>query len=825
MPVRLDIKKKLNARSERVKCVDIHPTEPWVLSSLYDGNVHIYNYQTQSVVKSFEASDQPVRCGKFIVRKQWIVVGSDDMMIRVYNYNTMEKVKMFEAHMDYIRSIAVHPSLPLIVSASDDMLIKLWDWEKNWANTVIFEGHSHYVMQVAFNPKDPNTFASASLDHTIKVWNLTSPVPNFTLEGHEKGVNCIDYYAGGDKPYLVSGGDDQLLKVWDYQTKACVQSLDAHTHNVSAVAFLPDRPLIISGSEDGMIKLWNSNTYRLETTLGYHLDRVWSISAVRGTNKVAFGFDNGTVVVRLGKDYPVASMDASGKAIVAKHNEIVAVNIRSGDTASFVDGEKLPVASKDLGSCEIYPQKVTHSPNGRFVAVSGDGEYIIYTALAWRNKSFGSADEIVWDSGAGEFATRKGNSDVRVFNKSFKERNIMQIPFSAEGIYGGATLAIRSDDFVCFYDWESLQLIRKIEVETRNVFWSPNSELVAITGEQSFYVLRYNRDVVDQELEANGGKINPDGIETAFSLVCEVAEKVMSGCWVGDCFIYTNSNSRLNYCVGNETATLFHLDQPLFVLGYLPKDNRVFLVDKATNIVSYELLLAVLEYKTAVVRGDMAAANSILPRVPKASHNMLARFLESQGLKDEALQLATDESYRCELAIALDKLHLAASIARENPSELKWSQITDLATSKGDLKLAEECMKESNDYSGLLTLFSSRGDREGMKKLAKDATDAGLLNIAFTCNFMLANISACLDSLISSGRFAEAAIFARSYLPSQVQRTVELWKADLRKSGNIRAADSLADPESHPAMFPDFAASLAAEKARAVTYAARENVP
>ena len=33
----------------------------------------------------------------------------------------------------------------------------------------MFEGHSHYVMQVALNPKDTNTFASASLDRTVKV--------------------------------------------------------------------------------------------------------------------------------------------------------------------------------------------------------------------------------------------------------------------------------------------------------------------------------------------------------------------------------------------------------------------------------------------------------------------------------------------------------------------------------------------------------------------------------------------------------------------------------------------------------------------------------
>lgn len=83
----------------------------------------------------------------------------------------------------------------------------------------VFEGHSHYVMQVVFNPKDPNTFATASLDCTVKIWSLGSPIPNFTLEGHAKGVNCIDYYPGGDRPYLISGADDATVRVWDYQAR------------------------------------------------------------------------------------------------------------------------------------------------------------------------------------------------------------------------------------------------------------------------------------------------------------------------------------------------------------------------------------------------------------------------------------------------------------------------------------------------------------------------------------------------------------------------------------------------------------------------------
>jgi WD40 repeat protein len=213
MPLRLEIKRKFAQRSERVKSVDLHPTEPWILASLYSGTLCIWNYQTQTMVKSFDVTELPVRSAKFIARKQWVVAGADDMFIRVYNYNTMDKIKVFEAHADYIRCVAVHPTLPYVLSSSDDMLIKLWDWEKGWLCTQIFEGHSHYVMQVTFNPKDTNTFASASLDRTIKIWNLGSPDPNFTLDAHLKGVNCVDYFTGGDKPYLITGSDDHTAKV------------------------------------------------------------------------------------------------------------------------------------------------------------------------------------------------------------------------------------------------------------------------------------------------------------------------------------------------------------------------------------------------------------------------------------------------------------------------------------------------------------------------------------------------------------------------------------------------------------------------------------
>lgn len=304
------------ARSDRVKSVEMHPTEPWVLCALYSGKAVIYNHGTGALFKSFDVCEQPVRCAKFISRKQWFAAGADDMMIRVFNYNTGERVAAWEGHADYIRYLEVHPSQPYLLSSSDDMSVKLWDWNKAWACSQTFEGHAHYVMMVRVNPKDTNTFATASLDRSIKVWSFTSPTPNYSLEGHERGVNCLDYYPGGDKPYIVSGADDLTLKIWDYQTRSCVATLEGHSNNVCAVAFHPKLPLIVSGSEDGTLRVWHNTTYRAESTLNYGLERAWAVAVASNSNRVAMGYDDGTVVIKLGKESPVASMDKNGKIIL-----------------------------------------------------------------------------------------------------------------------------------------------------------------------------------------------------------------------------------------------------------------------------------------------------------------------------------------------------------------------------------------------------------------------------------------------------------------------------------------------------------------------------
>ena len=68
----------------------------------------------------------------------------------------------------------------------------------------------------------------------------------------------------------------------------------------------------------------------------------------------------------------------------------------------------------------------------------------------------------------------------------------------------------------------------------------------------------------------------------------------------------------------------------MYLLGYIPGDNRLYLGDKELNIVSYSLQLSVLEYQTAVMRKDFDTADQVLPTIPREMRTRVAHFLEKQ---------------------------------------------------------------------------------------------------------------------------------------------------------------------------------------------------
>lgn len=271
----------------------------------------------------------------------------------------------------------------------------------------------------------------------------------------------------------------------------------------------------------------------------------------------------------------------------------------------------------------------------------------------------------------------------------------------------------------------------------------------------------------------------------------------------------------------------------MYLLGYIPKDNSLYLGDKELNVVSYGLQLSVLEYQTAVMRRDFETADRVLPSVPKEQRTRVAHFLEKQGFKEQALAVSADPEHRFELSLQLGQLQLAYQLACEAQSEHKWKQLADLATTKCQFELAQECLHKAQDFGGLLLLATASGrlykhvgknwinlivyvlcitgNAEMVQRLGDDAIGAGMNNVAFLTRFLSGDLNACLEILINTNRIPEAAFFARTYLPSQISRVVQLWKISLSQV-NAKASQSLADPAQYENLFPGLMDALKTEQ-------------
>lgn len=67
-------------------------------------------------------------------------------------------------------------------------------------------------------------------------------------------------------------------------------------------------------------------------------------------------------------------------------------------------------------------------------------------------------------------------------------------------------------------------------------------------------------------------------------------------------------------------------------------------------------------------------------------------------------------------------------------------------------------------------------------------------NVAFSIYFALADLDKCIEILTTSGRHAEAAMFAKTYCPSKVSELTRTWKEDLVRNHFAVTAEKIANP-------------------------------
>ncbi len=126
---------------------------------------------------------------------------------------------------------------------------------------------------MSFSP-DGSQLATGSGDTTVRIWDLNTETPQFTLEGHKNWVQIVSW--SPDCKRLISGSMDNTIRIWDPKTgKAIGDALGAHSQCITSLSWEPMHSNLecnrfASASKDGSVRIWNAATRKILMVLSQH---------------------------------------------------------------------------------------------------------------------------------------------------------------------------------------------------------------------------------------------------------------------------------------------------------------------------------------------------------------------------------------------------------------------------------------------------------------------------------------------------------------------------------------------------------------------------
>jgi cytochrome c len=153
-------------------------------------------------------------------------------------------------HGGPVRTLAISPDGNLAISGSFDSSAIRWSLARNSAEQVL-RFHDGAVNAVAFL-KD-GRLATAGEDGRIAIWRTGEQKPAMVLEGHQAPVVALALSPEGST--LASASWDHTVRLWPLAGGA-PRVLEGHQQNVNGVAFTPDGKSVVSAGYDATLRVW-----------------------------------------------------------------------------------------------------------------------------------------------------------------------------------------------------------------------------------------------------------------------------------------------------------------------------------------------------------------------------------------------------------------------------------------------------------------------------------------------------------------------------------------------------------------------------------------
>lgn len=164
--------------------------------------------------------------------------------------------------------LALSPDNNLLLTAFYTPIVKLWE---RIADNYQFKlglglGESKKVYQAKWS-HDGQTIATAQANNDLRLYNLDGKLLR-QFSGHRNAVFAVQFT--DDNRYLISGSQDNRIRIWDVESAQTLQVLENHSGTITNLLIKDNK--LWSTSLDGSVKQWSlSPPYQLvETCIEKH---------------------------------------------------------------------------------------------------------------------------------------------------------------------------------------------------------------------------------------------------------------------------------------------------------------------------------------------------------------------------------------------------------------------------------------------------------------------------------------------------------------------------------------------------------------------------
>ncbi|XP_075702041.1 cilia- and flagella-associated protein 52 isoform X2 [Rhinoderma darwinii] len=226
-----------------------------ILSAWNDGKIRAFTPESGRLMYQIEnAHSMGVTAISATSDCKRIVSGGGDGRVRVWEIGkeSQRLVESMKEHKSAVSCIKLKSNNRECVTASADGTCIIWDIER-FIRKQMFLSNTLFRC-VCYHPEEFQIITSGT-DRKIGYWEVFDGSAIRGLDGSMSGaINGMDISDCGS--HFVTGGDDKLVKLWDYNEGEVTQVGIGHSGSISRLKICPLSKYIISVSTDGAILRW-----------------------------------------------------------------------------------------------------------------------------------------------------------------------------------------------------------------------------------------------------------------------------------------------------------------------------------------------------------------------------------------------------------------------------------------------------------------------------------------------------------------------------------------------------------------------------------------